>query len=87
MHALYAVTYKVRLAGSAEVVAESPEGGLELTLSAPRPEVPRGINIALRTMKRGEKALLKLKPECELCGGGLVGLYPCPRSGPCLVSN
>lgn len=69
------VQYKVRVAGSAEVVAESPEGGVEFTLSAPLPEVPRGVAVALRTMKKGEKALLKIKPECELwMAGGHVQL-------------
>lgn len=46
-------------------MSESPEAGSEFVLSKPGPEIVKGIVIALKTMKKGEKLLLKLKPECR----------------------
>lgn len=60
-----AVKYKVRLAGSETVIAESAEGGAEFVLAKPGPEVVRGIPLTVRSMKKGETAMVKLKPECE----------------------
>ena len=59
------VKYKVRLAGSETVIAESPEGGVEFVLAKPGPEIIRGIPLSVKSMKKGEVALVKLKPECE----------------------
>ena len=65
----FKVNYKVRLAGGTEVVSASPESGALFVLSSPGPEIPRGVVVALKSMKRGEKFLLRLKSECRFSDG------------------
>lgn len=63
--------------GSDDVVASSPiDGPAAFDLSAGAPLGLKGLAEALKTMKKGEKAHLKLKPECE-CLCYLVQVPPC----------
>ncbi len=55
-----------QIKGGDAVVASSPAGAPAVfDLSAGDPLGLKGLGVALRTMKRGEKAALKLSPECE----------------------
>lgn len=59
---LFAVKYKVKVAGSDKVVMESPAPGLEFTLGEPGPNVIKAFVAAVKTMKRGEIVQLKIAP-------------------------
>ena len=65
-----AVKYAVRAAGSGTAVVASPEEGAVLHVGSGQPV--KAFQVALKSMKQGEKASLKIKPECKLS---------CPLSG------
>ncbi len=68
-----AVRYKVRAVGAKEMAVQSSEYGVEFTLSDPPADMPRGVLVGLKSMKRGEQAMLTIKPEY---GYGDAGLPP-----------
>lgn len=59
--------YSVRLKGAdGEPLAASPAGEPQaFDLSKGAPLGIKGLLVAVKTMKKGERASLKLKPECE----------------------
>jgi hypothetical protein len=60
--------------GSDAVVASSPAGHPAIfDLSQGPPLGLKGVGVAVKTMKAGEKAHLVLKPECEWIGGEVEG--------------
>ena len=61
--------------GSDKVVASSPEGEPAVfDLSEGAPLGLKGLEVALKTMKKGEKAVIKLKPECERRPGAAAAI-------------
>lgn len=58
-----AVKYEVRVAGSGDVVASSTAEGDVVEVASGKPL--KAFGVALKTMQQGEKATLKIKPECE----------------------
>ena len=58
-----AVRYSVRAEGSSEALLSSEEGGSVVLVGSGQPV--KAFAAALKTMKQGEKASLKIKPECE----------------------
>lgn len=59
-----AVNYAVRAAGSSTAVVASPEEGAVVRVGSGQPV--KAFQVALKSMKQGEKASLKIKPECKL---------------------
>ena len=55
------------MAGSEEAVASSTAEGAVVAVGSGQPV--KAFQVALKTMKEGEKTKLKIKPECELRGG------------------
>ncbi len=55
--------YRIRVKGSDEVVAESPEAGEEFVFEEGGGPI-KAIGVALKDMKRGETASLIVAPEC-----------------------
>lgn len=60
----FAVKYSVRVAGSNAPVASSSDHGDVVAVGSGQPL--KAFQVALKTMKEGEKALLHIKPECML---------------------
>ena len=58
-----AVKYAVRAAGTSAAVAASPEEGTVVHVGSGQPI--KAFQVALKTMKQGEKASLKIKPACK----------------------
>ncbi len=54
--------YVVRAAGSSTAAMASPEEGAVVQVGSGQPL--KAFPIALKSMKQGEKAFLKIKPEC-----------------------
>ena len=59
-----AVEYAIRVAGSSQTIAESPLGGAVVLVGSGQPI--KAFQVALKSMKQGEKVSLKIKPECKL---------------------
>ena len=55
--------YTVRAVGSSTAVVASPEEGAVVQVGSGQPL--KAFPIALKSMKQGEKASLKIKPECK----------------------
>ena len=55
--------YSVRAEGSSEALLSSEEGGSVVLVGSGQPM--KAFTAALKTMKQGERASLKIKPECE----------------------
>ncbi|KAG1681124.1 hypothetical protein FOA52_015566 [Chlamydomonas sp. UWO 241] len=72
------VVYKVYLAGSTDVVDESPEGGASFCIASPGAVVLPGVVAAVKTMKAGEVARLALSPAY---GYGDAGKPPSVPAG------
>ena len=53
----------MRVAGSEEAVASSAAEGSVVAVGSGEPM--KAFQVALKTMKEGEKTKLKIKPECE----------------------
>ena len=53
----------MRVAGSSTAAMASPEEGAVVLVGSGQPV--KAFQIALKTMKQGEKASLKIKPECK----------------------
>lgn len=79
---MHAVKYEVRLAGSKEAVAASPEEGAVVAVGSGAPL--RGFQTALKSMKEGERASLKLKPECA-CVPHALGVTSCHLETPSIA--
>ena len=58
-----AVEYAIRVAGSSQTIAESPLGGAVVLVGSRQPI--KAFQVALKSMKQGEKVSLKIKPECK----------------------
>ena len=58
-----AVRYSVRAEGSSEALLSSEEGGSVVLVGSGQPM--KAFTAALKTMKQGERASLKIRPECE----------------------
>lgn len=58
-----AVKYSVRAEGGSKAILSSSEEGSVVLVGSGQPI--RAFQFALKTMKQGEKASLKIKPECE----------------------
>ena len=66
--------YSIKLKGSPTVIdASSPDVPAVFDLSEGAPLGLKGVEVAVRTMKRGERVQLKLRPECERRVAWLVG--------------
>lgn len=80
---LFAVKYKVKVAGSDKVVMESPAPGLEFTLGEPGPNVIKAFVAAVKTMKRGEIVQLKIAPAYAYGEKVRAAMrrWPCDRTG------
>ena len=79
-----AVRYRILSADKSQVLKESPEAGADFVLKegVAFPAIP----IALKTMKKGEKASLILKPGCELFITELrIPVLWCSSSSPALA--
>jgi FKBP-type peptidyl-prolyl cis-trans isomerase len=66
MHPFFlpAVKYQARVQGQPQSFAASAPEGTEFTVEAGL-EGMRGLQEAVQRMKKGEKALVELQPECE----------------------
>lgn len=58
-----AVEYAIRVAGSSQTIAETPLGGAVVLVGSGQPI--KAFQVALKSMKQGEKVSLKVKPECK----------------------
>lgn len=72
-----AVTYSIKVKGGDTAVAASSEGAPAVfDLSKGAPLGLRGLDVALKTMKKGEKAHLLIKPEYGYGEAGAEGVPP-----------
>jgi hypothetical protein len=72
-----ALAYSVRVKGAPEPVAASPPGAPAVfDLSAGAPLGLEGLAVAVKTMKRGERARLALRPAYGYSDAGAEGVPP-----------
>lgn len=73
-----AVKYEVRLAGGKDALAASPAEGAVVAVGSGQPL--KAFQVALKSMKEGERATLQIKPECTPLGSSwlarMIDLQP-----------